>query len=200
MSKASWVAVNPESGSGNKSVGVSSTTEHSGRTARTTTLTIRAAGVESRTVTVNQAGKPQHVDSQDTASASKSAGNVTISGKANSKQLTFSLGAGDLAITLPANYTANSVDTVNGAEISGDPGAALEYDWAIVIPVVANEGVSELARQIVVTDESGNSDTCLLTQAAGDATLTVSKTSIDLLYTGASVSFDITSNTNWTIS
>lgn len=200
MGKAAWVNVSPESGSGNKSVSVSSNTEHTGRTARSTNLTITAVGVTAKTVLVNQAGKPQYVDSQDTASAAKTSGNVTISGKSNAKQLTFSLGSGDLPITLPTNYTANSVSTANGAAISGDPGASQEFDWAIVIPFVANTGVSELTRQIVVTDESGNSDTCLLTQAAGDATLSVSKETIDLLYTGAAVSFDITSNTSWTIS
>ena len=39
-----------------------------------------------------------------------------------------------------------------------------------------------------------------LTQTAGDASLVVIKTSIELAYTGEAVSFDITSNTSWVIS
>lgn len=200
MSKANWCAVSPTSGSGNKSVNVSSSTEHTGRTARSTTLTISAANVAAKTVTVNQAGKPEYVDSQDTATAAKAAANVTISGKANSKKLTFALGTGGLAIALPASYTAASLSTNNGAEITGDPGASAEYAWSIVISVPENTGVDALSKQIIVTDESGNTDTCTLTQAAGDATLSVSKTSIDLTYLGTAVSFDVTSNTSWTIS
>jgi hypothetical protein len=201
MAKASWAVVNPSQGSGNKTVNVSSSGEHSGRKVRNTILTITAANVAPVVVTVNQAGKPSYVqNNSDTASASKAGQNVTISGKANSQKLTFSLGTGDLNITLPATYTAASLETENGANIAGDPGATQEYNWSIVITVAVNSGVTELSRQIIVTDEGGNSDTCVLTQAAGDATLSVSKTTIELDYQGTAQSFNVTSNTSWTIS
>jgi hypothetical protein len=152
-------------------------------------------------VSVNQAGKPAYVqNNSDTASASKGGQNVTISGTANSKKLTFTLGSGDLGISLPSTYTAASLSTNNGAEISGDPGATQEYNWSIVITVPANAGITSLSRQIIVTDEGGNTDTCVLTQAAGSATLTVDKTTIELDYQGTAQSFNITSNTSWTIS
>lgn len=200
MAKASWAVVSPSSGSGNKTINVSSSSEHTGRSSRSTTLTITAANVEAKTVAVTQAGKPAYVSSQDSASAAKGGQSVTISGKANGKKLTFSLGTGNLGVTLPSKYTAGGVDTSNGSEITGDPGATAEYDWSIVIEVPENTTVTELTKQIIVTDEGGNSDTCLLTQAVGDATLTVSKTAIELTYQGTAVSFNITSNTSWTIS
>ena len=56
-----------------------------------------------------------------------------------------------------------------------------------------------MSKQIIVTDEGGNTDTCVLTQAAGDAYLTVSKTAIELTYQGTAVSFNVESNTSWTI-
>lgn len=200
MAKANWVVVNPSSGSGNKTVNVSSSSEHTGRNARNTILTITAANVEAKTVTVNQQGKPAYVESQDSATAQKGGQNVTISGKANSAKLTFSLGTGNLIVTLPNTYTAGGVSTNNGVEIVGDPGATAEYDWSIVLTVPENTTITELTKQIIVTDEGGNSDTCLLTQAAGNAYLTVSKTSIDLTYQGIAVSFSVESNTSWTIS
>lgn len=200
MAKANWVVVNPSSGSGNKTINVSSSTEHTGRNARSTILTISAANVESKTVTVNQAGKPEYVqNNSDTATASKDGQNVTISGVSNSKKLTFSLGTGELGISLPATYTAGGVSVNNGVEITGDPGATAQYNWSIVITVAANTAVASKSKQIIVTDEGGNTDTCVLTQAAGSATLSVSKTSVDLTYQGTAVSFDITSNTSWTI-
>ena len=199
MAKASWAVVNPSQGSGNATISVSSSAAHTGRSVRTTSLTITAANVEAKTVAVTQQGKPAFVDAQENATAAKGGQNVTISGKANSQKLTFSLGTGDLQITLPNTYTAGGVTTNNGSAISGDPGAAAEYDFSIVINVSANNGLTDLTRQIIVTDESGKSDTCLLTQAAGDATLSVSKTSLELSWTGEAVTFDITSNTSWTI-
>ena len=199
MAKASWAVVNPSQGSGNATISVSSNAAHTGRSVRTTSLTITAANVESKTVAVTQQGKPAFVDAQENASAAKGGQNVTISGKANSQKLTFSLGTGDLNVSLPATYTAGGVSTNNGAAISGDPGAAAEYDFSIVINVPANGGLTDLTRQIIVTDENGKTDTCLLTQAAGDAALSVSKTSLELSWTGEAVTFDITSNTSWVI-
>ena len=199
MAKANWAVVNPSQGSGNATVSVSSESPHTGRSVRTTSLTITAANVEAKTVAVTQQGKPAFVDAQENAAAAKGGQNVTISGKANSQKLTFSLGTGNLQVNLPATYTAGGVSTNNGAAISGDPGAAAEYDFSIVISVPANNGLTDLTRQIIVTDESGKTDTCLLTQAAGDATLSVSKTSLELAWTGEAVTFDITSNTSWTI-
>lgn len=200
MAKAGWVKVNPESGSGNATINVSSNAEHTGRNIRTTVLTITAANVEAKTVNVTQQGKPAYVDAIDNAAAEKGGQNVTINGKSNAAKLTFSLGTGDLAITLPSTYNAGGVTTNNGTAISGDPGASAEYDFSIVINVPKNESIGELTRQIVVSDGEGHTDTCLLTQTAGDAMLVVSKTSIELPYTGEAVSFDITSNTSWTIS
>lgn len=199
MAKANWAVVNPSQGSGNATINVTSNAPHTGRSVRTTILTITAANVEAKTVNVTQQGKPAYVDAQANATAAKDGQNVTISGKANSAKLTFSLGTGNLNVSIPSTYTAGGISTQNGSAISGDPGAAAEYDFSIVINVPSNDGVEELTRQIIVTDEGGNADTCLLTQTAGNATLSVSKTSIELSYTGEAVSFDITSNTSWTI-
>lgn len=200
MAKASWAVVNPSSGSGNATVNVSSSAAHTGRSVRTTVLTITAANVDAKTVTVTQQGKPAYVDAIDNAAAEKGGQNVTISGKSNAAKLTFSLGTGTLAVTLPSTYTAGGVTTNNGDAISGDPGASAEYDFSIVITVPENTTISELTRQIVVSDDEGHTDTCLLTQTAGDAYLTVSKTAIELSYTGEAVSFDVNTNTSWVIS
>ena len=198
MAKAAWCTVNPTEGSGNKTVNVSGTT-HTGRTARQTTLTITAAKVEPVTVQVNQAGKPEYVDSQDTAAVVKDGQVLTISGKSNSSKLTFSLGTGTLEMELPATYTANSVTTTNGEPINGDPGQNAEYDFSIQFTVARNESITELTRQLVVTDEGGHTDTCLIRQAAGDSTLSVSKNTIELAYTGEAQSFEVISNASWKI-
>ena len=200
MAKASWVKVNPASGSGNATVNVSSTAEHTGRKARTSTLTWKAANVQDVVRNVSQAGKPEYVDIADAASADKGGKVVTISGVSNSAKLTFSFGTGDLTdISLPASYTANSVTTSNGASISGDPGALAEYNFSISITVPANNDITAKTRQIIVEDEAGNRDVCTLTSAAGDAYVTVQSGTIELDYLGTPVPWIVESNTSWTI-
>lgn len=200
MAKASWVKVNPSQGSGNATVNVSSTAEHTGRKARTTTLTWKAANVADIVRNVSQAGKPEYVDIADAASADKGGKVVTISGVSNSAKLTFSLGNGDLTnISLPSTYTANSVSTTNGAAISGDPGATAEYTFSISITVPANPDISAKSRQIIVEDGAGNRDVCTLTSAAGDAYVTVQEGTIELDYLGTAVPVTVESNTTWTI-
>lgn len=199
MAKADWVKVSPASGSGDAVVNVSSQAEHSGRVARTTVLTWKAANVADVVRTVNQAGKPEYVDIADAASSDKAGKVVTISGVSNSAKLTFSLGVGDLQISLPQTYIANSVSTGNGSAISGDPGALAEYPFSISITVPANEGLEALTRQIIVTDEGGHQDVCTLTLAAGDAYITVAEGVIDLDYLGTPVTVAVESNTTWTI-
>lgn len=200
MAKANWVKVTPASGSGDATVNVSSTAEHTGRKARTSVLTWKAANVADITRTVSQAGKPEYVDIADAASADKAGKVVTISGESNSAKLTFSLGTGELTnISLPATYTANSVSTSNGAAISGDPGATAKYTFSISITVPANNDITAKSRQIIVTDEAGNQDVCTLTSAAGDAYVTVQSGTIELDYKGTAVPWTVESNTSWSI-
>lgn len=200
MAKANWVKVTPASGSGDATVNVSSTAEHTGRKARTSVLTWKAANVADVARTVSQAGKPEYVDIADAASADKAGKVVTITGVSNSAKLTFSLGTGNLTnITLPSTYTANSISTSNGAAISGDPGANAEYNFSITISVPANNEIVAKTRQVIVEDEAGNRDVCTLTSAAGDAYVTVQSGTIELDYKGTAVPWSVESNTAWTI-
>lgn len=202
MAKANWVKVNPASGSGNATVNVSSTNEHTGRKARTTILTWKAANVADITRNVSQAGKPEKdaLVFDSAASADKAGKLVTISGVSNSEKLTFSFGTGDLTdIALPSTYMANSISTSNGAAISGDPGAAAEYNFSIAITVPANNEIAAKSRQVIVEDAAGNRAICTLTSAAGDAYVTVQEGTIELDYHGTPVPWTVESNTSWTI-
>ena len=202
MAYASWVNPDKVSGNGNDTVSWTGQS-HTGRSSRTTTATFSASGVESKTLTIIQAGKTEFVDMDDTATVAKTGGTVTISGTSNSSKLTFSLtGTDNIGLTLPASYTANSVSTSNGASITGDPGATQQYAFSITFTGVGtNTGTSARTAQLTVTDNAGHTDTCTITQAAGDATLSISPTTINLTAAGvADNSVTVTSNTSWSIS
>lgn len=201
MAYASWVNPNKTSGNGNDTVSWTGSA-HTGRTARQTTATFSASGVTSKMLTIIQAGKTEFVTMDATASITKAGGSVTISGTSNSSKLTFSLtGTDGIGLTLPTKYTANSVQTNNGTAISGDPGAAQQYAFSITFTGIGeNTTISSLTSQLTVTDNNGNTATCDMTQAAGDAYLTIDPTTINLTAAGTAVNVTVSSNTSWTIS
>lgn len=200
MAYASWVSPNKTSGNGNDTVAWTGQ-PHTGRSSRTTTATFAASGVTPKVLTIIQAGKAEFVEMDDTAAVAKTGGTLTISGISNSSKLTFSLtGTNGIGLVLPASYTANSASTANGAAITGDPGAAQQYAFSITFTGIGeNTSVAALVSQLTVTDDAGHTDTCTITQAAGDAYLTISPTTINLTAAGTAVSVSVSSNTDWTI-
>lgn len=205
MAYASWLNPSKTSGSGNDTVSVTAASNNTGRNARSTTVTFSAANCSDVTRTVNQSGKPEFVTIENAKSVAKGGvSTLTITGTSNSSKLTFTLGNGDLTLTLPTKYIANSVETNNNTAITGDPGAAQEFAFSISFSnIAANPTISAKSKQLIVTDNAGNSSTCTITQAAGDATLSVSPASVQLEWNaateGTSASFAVTSNTNWTV-
>lgn len=206
MAYAQWLIPSKTSGSGNDTVNVTAGADNTGRNARSTNMTFKAANCEDVVRQVTQAGKPESVSLQATAAVDKTGVvTLTVTGTSNSSKLTFSLASGgSLPLTLPSSYTANSVSTDNGAAISGDPGASAEFPFSIAFSnIAANPTLSARSVQLIVTDNAGNTATCTITQAAGDPTLSVSPASVQLDWNAASAetsaSFTVNSNTNWTI-
>ena len=201
MAYASWVEPNKTSGNGNDTVSWTGSA-HTGRSSRQTTATFSASGVDSKTLTIIQAGKTEFVNIDATASITKTGGTVTISGTSNSSKLTFSLtGTNGIGLTLPSTYTANSVSTNNGTAITGDPGASQQYAFSITFTgIEENTTIASLTSQLTVTDNNSHTATCDITQAAGDPYLTISPTTINLTAAGTAVNVSVSSNTSWSIS
>lgn len=205
MAYASWANPNKTSGNGNDTVSWSASA-HTGREARQTTATFAASGVESKTLTIIQSGKTEFVSFDSaTAAVDKTGGTLTITGTSNSSKLTFALtGTNGIGLVLPSSYTANSVNTNNGTAITGDPGAAQQYAFSITFSNIdENTTISSKTSQLTVTPNSGSSAAvvCTITQAAGDAYLTISPNTITIPAAGTPAqSVSVSSNTNWTIS
>lgn len=201
MAVAAYIHFDPASGSGSTQVNVSAD-EYSGRVQRQTQATFTVSGAAPATLDITQTGRPEFVQMQATASGSNDGGPVTITGTSNSTKLTFSITEGGqiVGLTVPEQYKANSVDTDNGAEITGDPGANAAYTFEITLQIPDNTGVTELVSQLVVTDAGGHSANCTITQAADAPMISLNPERITLDYTGSAVQVQVTSNTNWTVS
>ena len=206
MAYAQWLVPSKTQGSGNDTVNVTAGSDNTGRNARSTNMTFKAANCEDVVRAVTQAGKPEFVTIESAKSVDKAGvTTLTITGTTNSSKLTFALASGgSLPLTLPDKYTANSVSTNNGTAISGDPGASAEFSFSIAFSnVAANPTIAARTVQLIVTDNAGNTATCTITQAAGDPNLSVSPASVQLDWNAASAqtsaSFSVTSNTNWSV-
>lgn len=206
MAYSNWLVPSKTQGSGNDTVNVTAASDNTGRSVRQTQMTFKAANVADVVRTVIQAGKPEFVTIQSASAVTKNGvTTLTIEGVSNSSKLTFALASGgSLPVTLPANYTANSLQTANGAAIQGDPGNSAEFPFSIQFSnIAANPTINERTVQLIVTDDAGHTATCLITQAAGDPVLTVAPETVNLDWNAAteqtSASFAVTSNTNWTI-
>ncbi len=202
MAKAAWLTLSPSQGSGNGTIS-NTASAHTGRTARTTTVTVTATGVSTpATYKVNQKGTPEFVSFTDGAemAAPKTGGQVTVTGKSNSPQLTFAWVGTVTDVTIPEAYLANSASAANGSAIEGDPGATAEYEFSLSLTFPENSTVEEATRTLKVTAEGGQEAQIAIVQAAGDASISVSPTEITLEADGTAVSVTVTSNTQWTAS
>lgn len=198
-----WAVVDPTSGNGNAQISVSTAAPYTGRVLRSQTIQVTATGVATpQNVVVQQKAKSEFVEIQATGSVAKTGGTLTVTGTSNSSKLTFSLtpGAAPLTLTLPGTYTAGGASTANGAAIAGDPGASAQYDFSIVFSnIPANATIGSLTNTLKVAAAGGSQDTCVITQSAGDPTLSVSANEITLEASGAAQTFNVISNAAWTI-
>ena len=201
MAYASWARPSKTQGNGNDTVAWSAP-EHTGRSPRQTQAVFAASGVTSKALTIIQAGKAEYVSIDPTAAVAKGGGSVTITGRSNSSKLTFALtGDNGIGLVLPTKYLAASIETNNDTAITGDPGAAQEYDFAITFTGIGeNTTIGALVSQLTVTANNSTSATCDITQAAGDAYLTIEPTTINLTAAGTAVNVTVESNPSWTIS
>lgn len=202
MAKPSWLNVTPQSGSGNDTIS-NSASEHTGRVARTGTVTVTGVGVSKpATYQVTQSPKAEfaNFDNGSEMSAPKGGGAVTVTGKSNSQKLTFKWSGSVLDVTIPETYTANGSSANNGQNIDGDPGATAEFAFSLALTFPANTEVEEVQRILIVEANGGQSKQITIKQAAGDATLTVDPTEITIPQDGSAQTVQVTSNTTWTVS
>jgi hypothetical protein len=205
-SNVAWVSTSPATGGSINTI--ITVTKHTGRTNRVgiVTFSVTAGGSKSATFTATQTAKAEFVSwAQSSYAATKNGGTITMTGTSNSPKLTFALKAGgSIVATIPTTYTANSTSVSNGSNITGDPGATAQFSFSVGITVPSNLTIDAKSCVIVVTPSSGTAAEATITQAGGDAVLSVSPASITLPASGTASGdegkINVTSNTSWTVS
>ena len=183
----SWV---PKTGTGNAQIKINSVHPYTGRTDRSTTITGRivkstntdrstaisgkiVGGLNTVTVTVIEKAADEFITPNSlTINADENGETIHVTGKSNSKLLTFAWKT-NFGITNVTSFKVNSSTTAtSGTAIAGDPGATGEYTYDVTVIVPKNRTIKARSATLEIQGEGSTVvKTITITQAPGDSYL-----------------------------
>lgn len=199
----SWV---PKTGTGNKQITINSKTPYKGRSNRTTEISGKIVGKSnSVTVTVVETAAAEYITPDGLSiSVAKDGETIHVTGKSNSKILTFTWKT-NFGIANVTSFKVNSSTTAtSGTAISGDPGAKAEYTYDATIVVPKNETITTRSATLEIKGEGASVvKTITITQALGDSYLYLNSqgtttATITIPAGGGAQMFNVLSNDEWT--
>lgn len=202
--KQNGIVVSPSTGSGDTVLQVKAETVNRGnRVVQLASFEVEGTGVAMKKQFVAShlpAAEFIEFDNKKPA-VDKGGGTVTLTGKSNSKKITFSKGTGNIisANIEAIKFTANGVEATNGTDISGDPGAKAKYNFSLTLTAAENETIEARTQQIIATANGGQRATATLNQTAGDPFIEVAPTHIDVPQDGSAVQVTVDTNTTFTV-
>lgn len=202
--KQNGIVVSPSTGSGDTTLQVKAETANRGnRVAQTATFEVEGTGVaEKKQFVAKHLPADEFIGFDNKSPAvDKGGGIVTLTGKSNSRKITFSKGTGKIigAEIAAIKFTANGAQATSGIDISGDPGAKAKYSFTLTLTAAANETIQSRTQQIIATAYGGQKATATLNQTAGDPFIEVIPTSIDVPQDGSAVQVTVDTNTTFTV-
>lgn len=199
----SWV---PKTGTGNAQITINSTTPYKGRSNRTTEIPGKIVGKSnSVTVTVVETAAAEYITPDGSRiNVSKDGATIHVTGKSNSKILTFKWKTN---FNLPAvtSYKVNgSVTATSGTAIAGDPGATGEYIYDVTVVVPKNETITARSATLEIKGEGSTVVKIInIVQALGDSYLYLNSqgtttATITIPAGGGAQTLNVLSNDEWT--
>lgn len=199
----SWV---PKTGTGNQQITINSTTPYKGRSNRTTEIPGKIVGKSnSVTVTVVETAAAEYITPDGLSiNVAKGGETIHVTGKSNSKILTFDWKT-NFGLPAVTSYKVNgSVTATSGTAISGDPGAKAEYTYDVTIVVPKNETITARSATLEIKGEGASVvKTITITQALGDSYLYLNSqgtttATITIPAGGGAQTLKVLSNDRWT--
>lgn len=199
----SWV---PKTGTGNAQIKINSANPYTGRTDRSTAISGKIVGKTNtvRVIVTEKAADEFITPDSLTINVVKGGETIHVTGKSNSKLLTFTWKT-NFGIANVTSFKVNSSTTAtSGTTITGDPGATGEYTYDVTVLVPKNETItarsatleikgegSTVVKTITITQTLGDSYLYLNSQGTTTATVTIPKD-------GGEQTLKILSNDKWT--
>lgn len=191
--KPSWITLSAVEGTGNSRVDVTAPV-YKGRNGRSGSITVTVDEL-SEEVAIQQKGSTIWDVTTKSLAFVKTGEAKKFTGNANLAAITFAVDSDASAWLTAGKLVVNKTQYNSGANIEGDPGANNVYAFEITFTAAANGTVSARTGHVTV-----NGQKYTVTQAAGDATLSVSPTALTFAAAGETKQITITTNTAWTIS
>lgn len=199
----SWV---PKTGTGNAQIKINSANPYTGRTDRSTAISGKIVGkINTVRVIVTEKAADEFITPDSlTINVTKHGETIHVTGKSNSKLLTFTWKT-NFGIADVTSFKVNSSTTATSdTAIAGDPGATGEYTYDVTVVVPKNETItarsatleikgegSTVVKTITITQALGDSYLYLNSQGTTTATVTIPKG-------GGEQTLKILSNDEWT--
>lgn len=198
----SWV---PKTGTGNAEIKINSATPYTGRADRSTKVPGKIVGkTNAVTVTVLEKAADEFIaPSVLIISAAKGGETIHVTGKSNSKLLTFTWKT-NFGIANVTSFKVNgSTTATSGTAITGDPGTTGKYDYDATIVVPKNGTIKVRAATLEIKGEGSTVlKTITIIQALGDSYLYLNSqgttTATVIIPRGGEQTLRVLSNDEWT--
>lgn len=199
----SWI---PKNGTGNAQIKINSVNPYTGRVDRSTKVSGKIVGkTNAVTVTVLEKAADEFIEPDSlTIDVVKDGETIHVTGKSNSKLLTFAWKT-NFGIANVTSFRVNSSTTAtSGVNITGDPGATGEYTYDATIVVPKNETIEVRSATLEIKGEDLTVvKTITITQALGDSYLYLNlqgTTTVTIIIPkdGGEQTLSVLSNDKWT--
>lgn len=199
----SWI---PKTGTGNAQIKIKSVSPYTGRIDRNTQVSGNIVGkFNAVTVTVLEKAADEFITpDSSTINVSKNGETIHVTGKSNSKLLTFTWKTNFGLVDVTSFKVNGSTTATSGTAITGDPGATGQYTYDVTIVVRKNETIkprlatleikgfgTSVVKIITITQALGDSYLYLNAQGTTTATVTIPKG-------GGEQTLSVLSNDEWT--
>lgn len=191
--KPGWITLSAVEGTGNSQVSVTAPV-YKGRNGRSGLITVTVEDLTEE-VTLQQKGSMIWDVTTKSLAFVKTGEAKKFIGNSNLASITFAVDSNASSWLTAGKLVVNKKEYNSGAEIEGDPGANNVYAFEITFTAAANPTVEARTGYIIVNGQKYS-----VTQAAGDATLTVSPAALTFAAAGETKQITIATNTAWTIS
>lgn len=199
----SWV---PKTGTGNAQIKINSANPYTGRTDRSTAISGKIVGKTNtvRVIVTEKAANEFITPDGLTINVAKGGETIHVTGKSNSKLLTFTWET-NFGIANVTSFKVNSSTTAtSGTAIAGDPGATGEYTYDVTVVVPKNETITARSATLKINGEGSTVvKTITITQALGDSYLYLNSqgtttVTVTIPKGGGEQTLKILSNDEWT--
>lgn len=199
----SWV---PKTGTGNAQIKIDSANPYTGRTDRSTAISGKIVGKTNTVkVIVTEKATDEFITPDGlTINVAKGGETIHVTGKSNSKLLTFTWKT-NFGITNVTSFKVNdSTTATSGTAIAGDPGATGEYTYSATVVVPKNETIEARSATLEIKGEGASVvKTITITQALGDSYLYLNSqgtttATVTIPKGGGEQTLKILSNDKWT--